>query len=288
MKVPAFIVAGVLLLSGCQQYTNGAPEGGYQTADSTGINAPAGTGAETPKLIKRAELQFEVADVQAGTQALGRLARNMGGVLSYVRVASEETSSRSLPHGADSVQVLHAIAPKAQLTVRVPAERLEEFLYGAARASSFLQYSELQVDDLTLNYLESQWRTGAREAVLARASGSGKGRIDSAGLAVMDDIITNRIAQRTIDGAVRYSTVSVALTQPPVLRRSVIVNSNLEAYGLPFGQRLGAAFVSGWKIFEAILLTGAQAWALLLCIAAGWIAYRRWARRQLAQARPIA
>jgi hypothetical protein len=63
------------------------------------------------------------------------------------------------------------------------------------------------------------------------------------------------------------------------VRRSVIVNSDLDAYRPPFSQRMGAALASGWQIFEGILLAGAQAWALLLLALGAWIAWRKWSRR---------
>jgi hypothetical protein len=281
MKIVALIAASMLLLAGCQQSgvngISGEPQGDYGTADTTGVAGPA---SAAPKLVKRAELQFEVGDVQQGSQALGRLVRGMGGSLSYVRLDAEETASRSLPKGSDSVQLLQAVSPKAQLTVRVPAQHLEEFLYGAAQLSSFLRFSELRIDDQTLNYLESQWRSEARRKVLAAASGRSTKRIDSAGLAITDDIIGNRLLQREIDGQVQYSTVNLALTQAPVLRRTVIVNSDLDAYALPFPERLKGALAGGWRIFENLLLAGAQAWTLLLLAIGAWFGYRKWLRRQ--------
>jgi hypothetical protein len=280
MKIPLFILAGALALAGCQRNDengfSGSPQGRNETADSTGVGS---LGANTEKLVKKADLRFEVADVQQGSQALDKLARGMGGTLRYLRLEAEETGSRSLPRGTDSVQVLRTFIPKAQLTLLVPAQQLQEFLYGAAQLSSFLRYSELQIDDQTLNYLQAQWRNEARQKVLAHASERSRSHIDSAGLAVMDDIIDNRVAQRSIDGQVRYSTISLELSQAPILRRSVVVNSDLDAYSLPFGQRMGAALAGGWRIFEGLLLAGAQAWTLLLLGLGAWIAWRKWGRR---------
>ncbi|TCJ13164.1 DUF4349 domain-containing protein [Flaviaesturariibacter flavus] len=272
MKLPAFLAAGLVLLAACQNQSAEQKDQspGYESADTMAV---AGNGI-TPKLVKKAQLQFEVASVQQGSRAIGQLARGLGGSVTQIEIKAEEGATRTLPRaGGDSLLQLQTLHPTASLAVQVPAGRLEEFLYGAAQLSSFSRYSSLTIDDNTLAYLETQWRAEARKKMLAGPRTVK--RYDSTGLALTDDIITRRIGMESIDAQVRYSTVTLQLDQPPLVRRSVICNTDLDAYGLPFGQRMRDALESGWQLFARVLLAGAHLWVFIVLAILGWTAWRR-------------
>ncbi|RYD93340.1 MAG: DUF4349 domain-containing protein, partial [Sphingobacteriales bacterium] len=93
-----------------------------------------------------------------------------------------------------------------------------------------------------------------------------------------DEQIGQRLEQRAIDDAVRFSTVRVELEQPPVLRREVRVNDNLDAYTPAFSTRLGEALGRGWELFSGLLIALAHLWVFLLAGVAGWAALRYWGK----------
>ncbi|RYZ22441.1 MAG: DUF4349 domain-containing protein [Chitinophagaceae bacterium] len=289
MKRSALLAAGLLLLVACQQPMSEqkgySPGAGYEAADTvssdTGIPGVSAANA-APKLVKKAQLQFEVASVQQGSQAVGQLARGLGGSVTRVEIAAQEREVRTLPQGQDSLLQLRALAPTASLAVLVPTTNLEEFLYSAAQLSSFLKYSSLTIDDQGLAYLETQWRAEARRKMLAGPRPAK--RYDSTGLALTDDVITRRVQLESIDAQVRYSTVTLELTQPPLVRRSTIVNADLDSYGLPFGRRMLDALDSGWQLFARILIAGTHLWVFILIAAGAWIFWRRRLRQWIAGA----
>ncbi|TCZ72256.1 DUF4349 domain-containing protein [Flaviaesturariibacter aridisoli] len=279
MKPIALAAACALLLVACQSNDHGEPQyRGNTTADSTGY---AGAGAAEPpgsKLVKTAALELQVGDVQSGARALTVLAKDMGGALRQQHLSANEGATRRLKQSNDSVLLLHALEPSASLTLRVPAERLDEFLFAAAQVAAFVRGSDFDVDDRTLDYVSAQWRADARRRLLENPATSRKVTATTSALEVRDEEIGQRLEGRSIDEAVRYSIVRVELAQPPLLRREVIVNSDLDSYTPPFGSRLADALARGWGWFAGLLVAGAHLWVFLLVGTLLWIAWRRWGK----------
>ncbi|RYY39269.1 MAG: DUF4349 domain-containing protein [Chitinophagaceae bacterium] len=292
MKKIALASFVVLLFSACQQAGKSEQQDFAPIADSTGYagagngyqeatdTIASGTGPDS-KLVKTAALQLQVADVHTGTRALSDLAKSMGGGLRHQHVAANESATRELKKGDDSLLVLHALAPTASVTLRVPSSKLDEFLFEASRVASFIQSSDLDIDDRTLDYVSAQWRAAARQQFLENPGTSRKVTGSTTALAIRDEQIGQRIEQRGIDDAVRFSTVRIELAQPPLLRREVVVNNNLEAYTPSFASRLGDSLLRGWELFASVLLFGANLWVFILAGLLIWVAVRKWGKLQV-------
>ncbi|GAB4093690.1 DUF4349 domain-containing protein [Flaviaesturariibacter terrae] len=276
------LAAAVLLLASCQHAANENPQySGKEMADTTGYAGAVtadtiAAAAPGSKLVKTAALQLQVASVHEGSRALTELAKSLGGALRRQHVAANETGRRELKRGADSLLVLHALAPSAALTVRVPSDRLDEFLFEAARVASFVQSSDLDVDDRTLDFVSAQWRAENRARFLASSRTSPKVTGSTQGLVIRDEEAGQRLDQRAIDDVVRYSTVRIELAGAPLLRREVIADTNLDSYSPGFGSRLGDALKNGWGLFENLLVAGANLWVFLLAALLAWAGWRKW------------
>lgn len=281
MKRILAVTIALLFFASCRTNDEGSPHYEGAAADSSGY---AGGSADTAsvgagsKLVKTAALQVQVRDVHSGTHALAVLAESMGGALRHQHLAATETAMRTLKQGRDSVLLLRALAPTASLVIRVPSARLNEFLFAAGDLASFVQGSDYDVDDRTLDYQSAQERADARRRFLESAATSRKVTGSTTALAIRDEEIGERLEQRGIDDAVRYSTVRVELTQPPLLRREVIVNGNLDDYNPPFGSRLADALLAGWDWAAQLLLAAAHLWVFLLAAILTWGLLRNWGK----------
>jgi hypothetical protein len=283
MKRLATAAACLLLIASCQDRANEAPGAeGIQQLNNKTIREAAADSAEVlaPKLVKTAGLQLRVSDVNSGSQALSELVRSYGGSISHLHLEAPETTRRELPRGEDSLQVLQAIAPSASVTLRVPSEKLEAFLFDATKGSSFVHSSDFDVDDRTLSYVEAQWRATARERFLASKNTSTKVTGTAVSLNIRDEVIDEQLEQRRIDASVRFSVVHLDLSQPPLLRREVIVNTNLEHYTPPFSSRLADSMLGGWGLFESLVIAGAWLWVFFLAAGLSCVIYMLWKRRQ--------
>jgi len=110
---------------------------------SAATAAPAKAG-ETPraqpdlgrKLIRKVELEIAVRDTEAAAQQIQALAGSLGGFVSDVTAQRVESLMQY------------------EITVRVPAERLEEALAGVRKLSTRVDREQLTTEDVTEKYVD--------------------------------------------------------------------------------------------------------------------------------------
>ncbi|GAA4341222.1 DUF4349 domain-containing protein [Flaviaesturariibacter amylovorans] len=274
------LLAGALVatLSACNTNEGYAPEKIMSDSTGTGFGIPVDTAAATAgdpvKIVKTAGLRMKVTDVYAGTKDIAALVRGLSGTVSHQEIRTNEGAGKEWALGADSVQAVTVYHPGAELVVRVPSERLEEFVFAVSDRARFLHSSVLDIDDRSLAYLEAYLRQQNRQAYLEATPATVKGGGDGRRVAVADEAITQAIRQRQINTDVRWSTVRLSLWQDPVLRREVRANTDMDAYGPSFGARLRSGLADGWNGFLVLLIGLAHLWPFLLLAAGAWLIYR--------------
>lgn len=245
--------------SGYGYWAEDAPEMDYVASGSTsngGAFEDSGSSAPFPdgvKMIYRGSLELQTTEFERSDTEIKALTRRLGGYF-------EEQSTRNRSGGYRS----------ASYTVRVPAERFEEFL-GQAGDICTVVYQTQSADDVSEYYydMESRLETAKikldrLQALLARAE-------------VMEDIITLESAiseteyqierlsgeKRHYDSLIGYSTINVALDE-------VYRVAEPETAPLTFGQRIGAAFREGLRNFGGAMENLAEwlaySWLTLLVI----------------------
>lgn len=156
------LVLGLLLtLAGCGAATKssdtmiespGAMEAITQENGSGLVFTTDSAGTQTlsnQKLIKQVNLDAETEDLQALLPQITNHVAQLGGYLESQELynGSAYSSSRN---------------PNANLTVRIPAERLSEFTAQMEEISNVVNYSET-TDDVTLQYVDTESRVKALE-----------------------------------------------------------------------------------------------------------------------------
>lgn len=230
-----------------------------------------GLTADSVKLVKTAATDIKVRDVEQSVRAVSALAQKSGGMLTLQHLEAVEQGRKELKLSADSLLVITAVAPRANLTARVPSGNLEAFLFGVADLGYFTGSSHLQVDDKSLLYLENALKQKNRANVLMQPAGNRKSTAATLqAIAVKDEAIEQNMANRNIDAEVNYSTVNLTLFQNPVVRKETIANTNIGEYQPAFTQRLGNALADGWQYFQLFVIAFAHLWMFIL---SGFIVY---------------
>ena len=202
------------------------------------------------KLIRTAWLELETTEFEEAVRALTALTEEFGGYFENSSVANRGNGSRW-----------------GSYTVRIPAERYEEFLNQAGTLCHETWRSTSQ-EDISEVYYDTAGRLKTQQIKLERL----QELLSRAEL--MEDIITieNAISEteqriddlsgtlQHYDARVDYATVYVYLNE-------VYKLSNVEEVPEGFGSRLGNAFVKGWDNF----LDNAE--DLLVSIAYGWMGW---------------
>lgn len=230
-----------------------------------------GLTADSVKLVKTAATDIKVRDVEQSVRAVSALAQKSGGMLTLQHLEAVEQGRKELKLSADSLLVITAVAPRANLTARVPSANLEAFFFGVADLGYFTGSSHLQVDDKSLLYLENALKQKNRANVLMQPAGNRKSTATTLqAIAVKDEAIEQNMANRNIDAEVNYSTVNLTLFQNPVVRKETIANTNIGEYQPAFTQRLGNALADGWQYFQLFVIAFAHLWMFIL---SGFIVY---------------
>ena len=244
----------------------------YETEVASDSTAAAATGGQ--KLIRTASLELETTEFEATTAALEDLVGKMGGYMENSSVHNGRSGYRF-----------------ANYTVRVPAERYEEFLNQAGGLCHETWRSASQ-EDISEVYYDTQGRLKTQQIKLERLQEL-LTRAET-----MEDIITIESAiseteqqiddlsgtLRHYDGKVDYATVGISLSE-------VYKYSNTEEAPMTFAGRMGNSFASGWKAFVntledlAVALAYSWMWLAILAVAA-FFGFRA-ARKKLRSRRGI-
>lgn len=162
LLLAALLLAGALMACGAKNFesgtaadsmaVNGKETAGESLYSSVSDSASSSTDVQyaDQKLIKTVELRTETEDLEALLSALAEQIRTLGGYTEYQNVYNGSTYS-------------YYRSRSAQLTVRIPADRLDGFLTQVEGVSNVISRIE-SVDDVTLQYVDTQSRVEALQA----------------------------------------------------------------------------------------------------------------------------
>ena len=269
-KITALVLAALLLLpllTACGEdnsaATNSAGSSGSYTENgwADDMEAPSAAPQEdaageiqTQKKIYTATLEAETTAFDEAAQGLTRLVEECGGYFQNQSVSN---------HGAYRY---------GTYTIRIPAERFEDFLLQVGDSCHVL-YQTSAEDDVTDAYYDIESRLTTQRTKLERLQEL-LSRAEN-----MEDIITIESAiseteltieqltgsLRTYDNRIDYATVDMSLSE-------VYRLSNEEEPATTFGGRLSAAFLGGFRsavtFGENLLVFLAYNWVPLLVLLA--------------------
>lgn len=260
----------LMIVTSCQN--NGSDnEKAQALSDSTSVTGVTG---DFVKLVKTARIAIKVNDVEKAAWGVSALAGQLGGKIFHQNLEAIEGERKELKLSNDSLLVVTAYTPHADLSVRVPSEQLEMFLHNMAEMGYYTQSSQLNIDDKSLDYLENALKQENRQQALLQSGRSNKAPGLMPSIHVKDAMIEQAITNRAIDADVAYSLVNISLFQNSLIRKEKIANYILSGYELPFHKRLLNAIGDGWEIFLGFLLFLAHFWVFLLVAGILWISYR--------------
>lgn len=226
-KIIALLLAALLLtgtLAACGAKTfetdgvamdsmeNGVEKPNEGFYDSVSDSSTGSTDAQLSdqKLIKTVELRAETEDLETLLSQLAEQIRSLGGYTEYQNVYNGSSYS-------------HYRSRSAQLTVRIPADRLDGFLTQVEGVSNVISKTE-SVDDVTLQYVDVQSRMEALQAEHDRLVELMEKAEDLADLLTIEERLTEVRYQlesvtsqlRVLDNQVSYATIELYIDEVEV------------------------------------------------------------------------
>ncbi|AMR30318.1 hypothetical protein A0256_02245 [Mucilaginibacter sp. PAMC 26640] len=279
------ILAAIAMLAACkgkmrtdyEAINNSNAQSG--SADSTSVDADSLL-SKAPKLVKSADISFKVKNVQQTGDSISWLATKYNGMIMHHQMTSNIQNSQDIRISDDSLMRVAAFKTVADMTIKVPSTKLEEFMTRVSRLGIYVTSRQMDIEDLSLDYLSDKLKLQSRAELVAQQK---KGKITIKDpqkvLWLKDDLVDGQINNRRIDAAVKYSTISLDFYQSNTIVKEMIANDDPSAYQLPFFKRLLMAVTNGWMIFTELVLGIANLWVFVLIGIGLWMAYKVYKKR---------
>lgn len=235
--------------------------------------------------IRTANIKFKVKDVRKATFTIEDVVSRHNGFVTFTNLTGNLTYKQETKVSEDSLMEATHYNVDNSLTIRVPNTQLDSVLREIAPLMEFLDHRTIKADDIKFTLLSNQLaekRYAQHKQRFTNAIDTkGKKLRETAGaeddlLAKQESADNTRIETMELLDQVNYSTVTLYIYQPETITYALIAGpKTIEPYKPSFLKQLGAAFVSGWHMFEELILFFAQIWGVLLIAFLLFIGIRR-------------
>lgn len=221
--------------------------------------------AATPKVIKTADMQFRVKDVQQTKEQLSATIKAQGGTIAAFSINSTIQQSDKVKYSRDSLKEITSYRKEGLLIAKIPSDKLDEFTNTVAKMAIFVDNQAMRMDDQSIAYLANKLKAQNRAEALKTIDQTAKRKSNNVetSLYIKDDYVDRKIENMTIDNRVKFSTITLNFYQANTVKTLIIGNDNLYDYRPGFFQRLGLNLVDGWVYFKEFILAISHLWMLL-------------------------
>lgn len=207
------------------------------------------------KLIRNGSISFEVADVEAARRSVADLTKAFGG---YISSDNQNDYSGS---------------PQYQQTIRVPADKLDEFISKIEELARHVDSKSVSIEDVTEQFIDVEARLKTKKELEARYLELLKQAKAVKDIVEIETQLGNVRAEiESMEGRLKYLTDQVTFSTLTVTYYQTVSAT----YG--FGHRFLSSFGEGWDAFLGFLIGVFTAWPFLILIAVIAWAIRRWWR----------
>ncbi len=189
------MLAGVALLAACKGKSH---SGEYEVVNnSTADTAKTFSQADDtsrfdiqPKLVKTSDMTFKVKNVQKTGDSVSALTNRYGGMVMHHQMSSNIVNSQDIRMSDDSVMHVSAFNTNADMTVKIPSDKLEDFMIKVSHMGMYITSRQMDIADKSLDYLSERMKTNnRRELVAQQKSGKIKIKNPEAVLWLKDDLV---------------------------------------------------------------------------------------------------
>ncbi|OCX52571.1 hypothetical protein BEL04_14055 [Mucilaginibacter sp. PPCGB 2223] len=256
---------------------------GYNAAnatDSTAVYTKSDTSA-SPKLIKTANMHFKVKNVQRACEDVTSLTTGYGGLVMHHTMQSSLNKNYESPISRDSVLHVSSYNTTADMTLRIPSGKMEEFMNMVGRMAMYIDARNMDIEDKKLDYLSAGLKMkNQTDIVKHQNAAANQGQnIQS----IKNDLIDEKVNARRIDSETKYSTISLTFYQTNTIVKEVTVNDDPSSFREPFLTQLGNSMATGWSGLNDVVVFLANGWVLFVLAAIAWYGYFMYKRKQTAK-----
>lgn len=272
------LVATALLLSSCnvdhselpvskQEDANQttAAEDVYEESIVTDSRIPLQGSAR--KMIHTMGVKFQTKDVQNSVAAIERFTLANNGIVEASNTTNRTTQNKSVKKGTDSLRNAQVYTTVAEMTIRMPVDKLDTLSGLLASMSQFTNYRKLNRNDVTFNLIGNELKSDADKKVNEVINKNTVSKNVDKAIAYTDRIAHNdadrELRRMEMLDEVAYATVNLELYQPD--RALMLVVEDVDAMvQQTFLDRLSTALSWSFNLIKAVTLFAIAVWPVWL------------------------
>lgn len=265
-----FVIIGLMALTlfACNksEHVGSFSEDAMATSDS--ISMSATQAVEGKKFVKTAEVDMEVKDVYDATISIEKQLQALGGFVTKSRMKAQTLSENTYNTSDDSAMLIRKFQNHNRMQVRVPTEKLGEFLDFINDKKVFLNSRIISAEDVSagirLAKLESDRQAKTKSNISQLKAGKDKVNLDDSNMSeaniqkYSDDILADNL---------KFSTVDIFIQEPKtsVAKIAIVNTKNIDnEYKYNFLYDVKNAFVEGFYLIQQIFVFLISIWPIVL------------------------
>lgn len=225
------------------------------------------------KIIKTANLKFEVKNVEKTTDLIEDLAREFGGYTSQSKLTSYLSNTEIIELSRDSVLKVSEFSVYNNMIIIVPKENFDQVLKELSKVYIYLDSRDITTEDVSALFLRNKLKAINKltyeQRMLNAIDDKGKKLNDiiaaeqkAANLG--DKAIDDKIANFTLQDKIDYSRITINMYQASSVFQNNIENTDLSDYKPSFWVRSGKALASGWSMILNLFVGLMYLWPVIL------------------------
>lgn len=302
-KFLSTILISVFLLNSCQQGADSSYaeysssevlEASADEADDSVINQAAAplnsTAADYShpdrKFVRTADLSMEVKNVYESTTRIENKVSELGGYVTKSDLASNVFSEKTYEVSKDSAIEVRKYTVSNRMTLRIPETELSKFLIALGDEISFLDYRNIQADDVSLQLLLNQMEQQRIENVSGKLENlnSENGKIGEKQQVISDgnnkqsELNREKINRMKTEDQIAYSTVSLTIKEKEKAAEIPVINlKNFDdKYKTGFLLSAWNSVKGGFDLLQTILIGILYLWPVFVLGSLVWFAIRKY------------
>jgi len=225
------------------------------------------------KLIKTANLNFKVKNVEDATQQIERITNRFGGFILSSSIKNNVYSYDEYRVSRDSMMVVGVNKIENNITLRVPEFFLDSALFYIGKIWVKLDERTINAQDVTIQILSNELRAQLYQKTankINKAADNNQKKLndvvdaEETAANYLENTISKKIENLELQDKIDFSTITLFVYQDKVLYKEMIANVDTEQYAESFGSGLVDSLSFGWKIFKAFLLFLVKCWSIIL------------------------
>jgi hypothetical protein len=238
------------------------------------------------KFVRTGDIRFKVKNVAHATYKIEDITRKFNGFVTYTSLNSriDETSRRKISE--DSILLTTYYTVENTITIRVPAKNLDTTLKEISQFVSYLDYRNLNANDVRLQILSNKLekiRLDRYNQRMSNISNSGNANYMDDKAYIEENILQKQaekdqslIEDLSLEDQIEYATITLSIYQNEEAIHEMIANEeNIDDYRPSVGSRLTESLKAGWYFIEDVFVGLVAAWPLWLILTVLYIILRK-------------